>query len=71
MRAFLDRIVAGIPRIECAQISSLAQFLFVGSSVFEFGTPTKNLLAIFVLLFWPAFFWRNMNTYLAFSASVS
>ena len=71
MQKFLDRIVAGIPRTECAQKSSLTQFLFVGSSVFELGTPAKNLLPIFVLLFWPAFFWRDMNIYLAFSASVS
>jgi hypothetical protein len=47
-------MAAGIPLIECAQISSLTQFVFVGSSVFELGTP-KNLLPIVVFLFWSAF----------------
>ena len=71
MQKFPDRTVASITRIECAQISSLTQFLFVGSSVFELSTPIKNLLPIFMLLFWPAFFRRDMNIYLAFSVSVS
>jgi hypothetical protein len=49
-------MVTGIPLIECAQISSLTQFLFVGSSVFELTSSTpKILLPIVVLLFWPAF----------------
>jgi hypothetical protein len=41
-------------------------FVTVVPNYLNCATFSKDLLAIFMLCFWPTFWWRDMNTYLVF-----
>jgi hypothetical protein len=69
----LDWMVASIPRFNLLLISSLIKFWCVTiiSKYQNCATFSKYLLAIFILWSCPAFWWRDSNIYLGFSAFTS
>jgi hypothetical protein len=60
-------------RVNGLLISSWTTILFVTviPKYLNFATFSKGLLAIFMLWFCPAFWWRDINMYLVFSAFTS